>query len=314
MKAGILFIFMLLIIMNTLSFGGVINYDNDPNLAKALEYCLEANPGNYEKGNRELAEKYFLAYLEVAEDSFQKARIYDYLGAMYAVAINPKLNEKPDYEKATYYYRKVLELEPVRIAKPTIRARTMLASMKGLPVKTVIESRLNNYEWVNGIDSETIEDNWLPERPDELKPSKNQMIKTTGLCDDIKSDIETNVMSSIHALFMHSDPAAEEFLLEITHRFEGTRLCELAIEKMKEKGIVIPVKDQPKQKEASLTKEESIETDIKIEEDDSADIPDQSRKGSTLIWILTFLLVFAALVVAVYFRLCKGKDAGKEVD
>lgn len=122
MKSRILGIFVIVSIMNTVSFGGVVNYENDPNLTRALEYCLEANPGNYEKGNRELSEKYFLAYLEVAEDSFQKARIYDYLGAMYAVAINPKLNEKPDYEKATYYYQKVLELEPVRIAYPTIRA------------------------------------------------------------------------------------------------------------------------------------------------------------------------------------------------
>lgn len=192
--------------------------------------------------------------------------------------------------------------------------------MKGLPVKTVIASRLNNYEWVNGIDSETIENNWLPERPDALKPSKNQMIQTTGLCDDIKSDIETNVMSSIHALFMHSDPAAEEFLLEIADRFEGTRLCELAIEKMEEKGIVIPVTVEPiktevtLEKDVSHTKKQPIEIGVTIKKDDSADISDQSGKKNILIWTLILLVVVAGVIVTVYLSFCKGKGPGKAVD
>ena len=37
------------------------NYDNDPNLAKAIEYDLEHNGADYEKADRAKAEQYWLA-------------------------------------------------------------------------------------------------------------------------------------------------------------------------------------------------------------------------------------------------------------
>ena len=61
------------------------NYNNNPDLAKAMEFDLEMNGGDIKKADRSKAEFHYLRYLEEIQDpneSFQRARVYCQLGAM----------------------------------------------------------------------------------------------------------------------------------------------------------------------------------------------------------------------------------------
>jgi tetratricopeptide (TPR) repeat protein len=214
------------------------NYNNDPNLAKAIEYDLEQNGADYEKADRAKAEHYYLAYLKDVNESFQRARVYASVGALYAVAVNHRIGEKPDYDKARMYFQKVLELEPQRIASPTIRARTMLASMKqSRPAR--IKARMDVYEWVRSINEEKIRELWLPLTPDDDGPTDLLMLSTGNLLSAIRSPLKTNIMAGIKSL---PPQEAEQYLLEIIERFPGSELDTLAREKLTEKGIPIPDK------------------------------------------------------------------------
>lgn len=142
----------------------LVNYENDPDLAKAMEYDLEMNRGDLTKYNRQEAERYYLKYLEKAKDGFQIARVYCQLGAMYAVAFDAQSGEKSDIEKARKYYKKVLETEPERIGRPTIVARNMLASMLPCDLNR-IKARIEVYKWVDGITEEHLREKSLPRRP-----------------------------------------------------------------------------------------------------------------------------------------------------
>ena len=220
------------------------NYDNDPILAKAIEYDLEQNGADYEKADRAKAEQYYLAYVESANDPFQKARVYASLGALYAVAINERLGEKPDYEKARMYFKKVLELEPERIAYPTIRARTMRASMQESGSARVM-ARMDVYEWVRSIDEDKMRQLWLPLTPTDDGPKDLVLRSTRNLQASLKSTLQTNIMGGIKYL---PDKEAKAFLLEITDRFAGSELDRLARQHAAEREISIP--DKPTTKRA----------------------------------------------------------------
>ena len=212
------------------------NYENDPNMAKAMEYDLGENPGDYDKADRVMAEKYYLAYLENVTEPFQRARVYDHLGALYATGSNPRKGEKSDYDKARYYFRKVLELEPHRIDWPTMRARTMLASMEQ-STEARVRARLGAYEWIASIDEGKIRTQWLPLTPDNNVPTELQMAKISGVHKSLISTVQTNIMGGIKHL---PDAEAEQYLLDIVHRFAGSKLDKLSREKLEERAISIP--------------------------------------------------------------------------
>ena len=173
----------------------IVNYENDPDLAKAMEYDLEMNHADLKKYNRQEAEKYYLKYLENAKDDFQIARVYCQLGAMYAVAFNAKSGEKSDFEKARKYYKKVIETEPERIGRPTIVARNMLASMLPCDLNRV-KARTEVYKWLDSITEEDICKKSLPRRPvpadansfdqDQFRNFFENKIKLNRSIDDLK--------------------------------------------------------------------------------------------------------------------------------
>lgn len=212
------------------------NYDNDPNMAKAMEYDLSENYSDYDKADRAKAEKYYLAYLEDVNESFQKARVYDHIGALYATGLNPRKGEKPDYDKARFYFRKVLELEPTRIARPTIRARVMLASIDKFGSDRV-RADMKVYEWLRSIDEEKMSKLWLPLTPDDEGPSELIIRSTKNLQESLYSTLETNIMAVIKHL---PDAATEPHLLEIVQRFAGTDLEKLALKHAAERSITLP--------------------------------------------------------------------------
>lgn len=173
----------------------LVNYENNPDLTKAMEYDLEMNHADLKKYNRQEAERYYLSYLKQAKDDFQVARVYCQLGAMYAVAYDAQSGEKADFEKARKYYKKVIETEPERIGRSTIVARNMLASMLPCDLNRV-KSRTKFHRWLNGITEETIKEKALPRRPipadaNEIGPDQFRIyyentIKLDRLISDLK--------------------------------------------------------------------------------------------------------------------------------
>lgn len=211
------------------------NYDNDPNMAKAMEYDLGEHPGDYDKADRAKAEKYYLEYLKNVKESFQKARVYARLGALYATGFDVRKGEKPDYDKGRFYFRKALELEPERIDRSTIKARTMLASMEEAG-RIRVKARMDVYEWLLPIDEEKIRKEWLPLTPDNNSPTPLQM-KKLDVRHRIQSSMETNMLSEIKHL---PDVEAEEFMLDIVDRFAGSNLDKLARKHAAERNIPLP--------------------------------------------------------------------------
>lgn len=289
------FLYSLFFLTSTICLSAVRNYDNHPALAKALEYDSEANGGDLEKANRAEAEKYYLEYLKDVNESFQKARVYSQLGALYAVAINPKLGEKPDYEKARFYFQKVLELEPKRIGsgRTTIRARTMLASMKTHREERII-ARIEAYEWLTSLDEQKIRDLWLPITPNNTTPNESQWRKIKNLLPNIRDTIEYNILSGIKML-----PIEKKFvyLKEIKKRLPGTNLENFAINYIKQEGIEFEARE-PNTPVEAITKGPVIQ-----EMDETVAI---WKKAS--FYIIAFVV---AVIICLVFWTIKGKAPEK---
>ena len=144
------------------SLYGLKNYDNHPDLAKAMEFDGETNGCDRKKADRSKAVYHYLRYLEDEENSFQRARVYCQLGAMYAVSFIKEKGEKRDFKKARGYYKKVLELEPERFGTPTIKARSMLIAFDNPIGFERVKAAMAFYEWLNSFDDDKIEKFYLP--------------------------------------------------------------------------------------------------------------------------------------------------------
>lgn len=267
----------------------LMNYDNDPNMAKAMEYDLAFC--DYNQADRVKAEKYYLKYLKDVNESFQKVRVYDHIGALYATGFDMRKGERADYDKARYYFRKVLELEPERIAYPTIRARTMLASMEGQTAERV-KARLDVYEWLLPIDEEKIEKNWLPLYPGNNSPTPLQKKKSVGLWKGLlSSTVPTNIMAGIRAL---PESEGRQYLLEISERFAGTELDKVARQHAAERGISL----------RKAPKTEVLEPEV---EKVAEEVPEEGAGPAWTYWLLAGVIgmgmaIAAGVVVAVLLR------------
>ena len=203
----------------------LVNFRNDPDLAKAMEYDSELT---HDKSlvDRELAEKYYLIYLEKETESWQKAQIYAQLGAIHLTALNREKGEMPDRETGRQYFEKVLELEPERIGRATYRARTMLASL-GETRGERLRANMEVYEWMQGVDEEEIINNWLPTEPSNTKPTPLQLRKTISVFETIDESLSINI--AVGAWGMED---GKKCLNEVKERFPGTLAAEHADEKL----------------------------------------------------------------------------------
>ena len=255
-NAFILFVMFVLVQSTTpiISEPLIVNYDDNPNLKKAMEYDLSMDKTIFEnsddsinmelynsyveKADRELAEKYYLTYLEDINESFQRARVYAKLGDLYVGRVSNKVTKHEDVNvpKALQYYEKALAEAPEAISLTMINVRgglTMLPDMeKGFLAK------LDYYEWMLSINEQEIIDNWLPLKPENIKPNKY-------IVDDIKEVVSVHSDTTAYNIVdravtlgiiaiqreyrydegLEYDP---KYLLQITERFPGTKAEELA--------------------------------------------------------------------------------------
>lgn len=171
----------------------------DPNLELAMTYTSEMNGGNRELADRSLAESYYLAFLQKPDvQSWQKAAVYNLLGAIYVTALNREKGETRNDEKARTYFRKVLEVEPLRIGRSTVRARSMLSTLENDGGMERIKARMDFYTWLRQIDEARLEEKWLPSNlwlsPDEAaQPSESELRGLRNLLSSLK---ETTVYNA----------------------------------------------------------------------------------------------------------------------
>ncbi len=197
------------------------NYDDDPDLATAMQYD-RGETTDRSKANREKAEEYYLKYLDEDIPSFQKARVYARLGALFTV--ESSVNDRPrDEEKGKAYLEKVLELEPVRIDTATIRARTLLASLRESPREEILRRRLDNHEWLLSLNEDKYRKLFLP-----LNPGQTEIrhVSLQSLKNGVPMLIASTVMDAVAAASIL--PNREEHLGHIIERFPGTEIADLA--------------------------------------------------------------------------------------
>jgi tetratricopeptide (TPR) repeat protein len=269
-------------------------------MAKAMEYDLGENQHDYDKADRAKAVKYYLEYLEDVNESFQKARIYACLGALYATAVNPKLQEKPDYEKARMYFQKVLDLEPTRIDRTTIRARVMLASLDKFGSDRV-RADMEVYEWLRSIDEEKMRKLWLPLTPDDEGPSELIIRSTKNLQESLYNTLESNVIAVIKHL---PEAEAQQCLLEIEQRLSGTEMEKLSRKHAAERSISLPEKKKTQEPEEVEKPREEIAPEKLLEEK----VHEEAAYPAWIYPALPGIIVIGALS-AVLLLLLKKKTA-----
>jgi tetratricopeptide (TPR) repeat protein len=224
------------------------NYDNDPDLARALQHDPEYTP-DPNKESRAEAEKYYMAYLEKDIPSFQRAKVYCQLGVMYTTTANPERGEQRDREKAEKYFQKVLELEPERIGRATIRARTMLSSLHSLPKAEKLSRALKYYEWLSSLDDEKIRSKWLPSAPGETQISSSRMRALRNSVTAAGRTLAKNTVSRAASM-----PNADILLAEIINRFPDRQIAEFArqklntrVDKLANETLDMLAKDEPQE-------------------------------------------------------------------
>lgn len=182
----------------------LLNDENHPDLARAMQFDPELNGGDMSKADRAQAEYYYHRYLKDATESSKKAQVYAQLGALYAVSFNRQRGEEPNRVKARDYYKKVLELEPERMAPPTMWARSMLCSLDNPPGMERIKARVAFYTWLDSWDEAKIRKLWMPHR----KPGT----KRGPVIPDWVEDVNEPLASELRALLTKDlvEPSEED--------------------------------------------------------------------------------------------------------
>jgi tetratricopeptide (TPR) repeat protein len=249
----------------------VQNYDNHPALSKAKQYDLTFDNKELRKADgsfneelyksyvaqasRQLAEKYYLAYLEDVKDSFQRAAVYARLGDLYNGITSPHVATSVDRDKARLYYRKALEAEPERIGWATLHARGFFAT-DGASVEEQFTSYMDYYGWLQSIDADTLAKKMLPVCPPREVPAKKEDSEmrrkfteafrarpvppssTQGFLGVIKAQADTTARDLVHQATgrLAVDPGtglwsralAVKYLLVLTQRFPDSSVAERA--------------------------------------------------------------------------------------
>jgi len=184
----------------------VVNYDNHPDLEKAKLYDLTVEnekfmraDGSFDHelyksylagGNRELAEKHYLAYLQDVTDSFQRAAVYARLGDLFCGIADPRVGTPIDRNKARMYYRKALEAEPERIGSATLQARGFFATDANTDEER-FAAYMDYYQWLLSIDEKTLKEKALPNRPPRVLPAPELDERSKKLRAQFEARFET---------------------------------------------------------------------------------------------------------------------------
>jgi hypothetical protein len=200
--------------------GIVVNYENDTVLAKAMLYDREMNGGDPNKSDRAMAEKYYIEYLKTPRPSFQQARVYAQIGALYAGGSGAKLAEKPDHRKAAWYGIQVLQAEPNRIGDATIRARTRLICADRTGFDGIIAGVMN-YGFLRTVDANVVATRWLPRRPGDV-PSGQDIAELIAEAKSATEKVERSLSDIPPEL---KDSEVELEMRHILAQYPNTRLA-----------------------------------------------------------------------------------------
>ena len=171
----------------------LVNFRDNPDLAKAMKFDLSDPEGDPSQANRKLAEKHYLAYLEVETESFQRAWVYAQLGNMYSGGVDARVATKWDLKKAKHYFDKVLEEEPDRIGLATISAHGFKA-MSHENFSENYASLLDYYKWLISIKSEKLKNVILPSRPGQQKIAPEAIYSTMNFVKEMRYATERNII------------------------------------------------------------------------------------------------------------------------
>lgn len=233
----------------------IVNYDNNPNLRKAMEYDLTMDnniflrpDGSTDMGmyrsyvagaSRELAEKHYLAYLEEVKEPWQRARVYAKLADLYSGNVRHEVAPDPtaeDREKALEYCRKALAEAPDAVGFATLHIRGK-ATMLPNPEEG-FRALEDYYQWLLSLDEQKITDHWLPRRPGDSRPGKAAVDGLLRFVDPYGDVVAYNMVDMAvrlgRAKMARPTPTKRpqeydpSYLLDILERFPGTRAHEYA--------------------------------------------------------------------------------------
>jgi len=220
------------------------NFRNDPDLTEAFKYDF-GKVADRSKADHELAERYYLAYVAKETESWQRARVYAHLGALYAVGYDPLLGQHGDEAKARMYFEKALEEEPDRIGWATLQARTMLASMHETR-EDGLRADMAVYAFLHTLDERALRERWLPATPEEQEqgPPDRQVGWMLNTVESLKHSTAYNMVSLAGSRFT---PNREQWLREIMERFPGTEAAQRAQKALAEldPSVPPPVQEPP---------------------------------------------------------------------
>ena len=106
----------------------LVNYENDPVLAKAMERD-SVLAKDKTLVSQALAEKHYLQYLQGARNKDLRAKAYFQLGYIHSAGARRGTEDRRDSAKARRYYEMAIKEDPTGICQELLFARTQLASV-----------------------------------------------------------------------------------------------------------------------------------------------------------------------------------------
>lgn len=106
----------------------LVNYENDPVLAKAMERD-SVLAKDKTLVSQALAEKHYLQYLQGAKNKDLRAKAYFQLGYIHSAGARRGTEDRRDLAKARRYYEMAIKEDPTGICQELLFARTQLASV-----------------------------------------------------------------------------------------------------------------------------------------------------------------------------------------
>lgn len=167
---------------NAIAVAQVVNYDDDPDLALAMQCDPEMNHVDLDAANREVAEEKYLEYLKRSDlPGWQRARVYTQLGTLFSTNLNPRRNEKPDRGKAQQYFAAAVAAAPDLSGVPMLRAHSGLGASGSRQVR--MQACLEALRWGMSIARRGVRETWLPRFPGDV-PSEPDVAQVRKVLDE----------------------------------------------------------------------------------------------------------------------------------
>lgn len=203
---------------------GINNYDNDPDLARAMRFDSEQNGHDKDAANQARAEAYYLKFLERAPDTYRRVAVYTQLGVLFSTSFQPEKGEKRDLAKAGAYFARAIEEAGDRVSRAAIRAR-LNRTTPNLPPEQRIRMRIDLFELleeIGNLDHADLQGRWLT--PPGFAPPT--ITETTRFQDLTVNFRDTTAWNMTGEAFLTDDPV--KYLNMIKERLPGTRAAEMA--------------------------------------------------------------------------------------